>query len=757
MEEHRYAEQLLARLREWADCSERIKAQYRTPALPASYSSATGISADGVPPNVSELYTHQHQTVERALRGESVTVATATASGKTLAMALSGSIHRRADPSSTLLCIAPTRALIEQWRERLTEWNPGVCVMSYSSDTKEQVKLHRSRIQVLITTPDMLHCGLLPYHQYWSRLLAHLQDVIIDESHVYYGFFGSHFSLVLRRLQRVVALYRKTSPVYLFGSATIGNPDEHAGHLLGSPVAAITQSGAPTGGRLTLLWQPPERRSATEEAAGLMAFCLREQRRAILFGQHRQTVERMLRMVRSRLPVHLRDRVVAYRAGYLKEDRLAIEHRLANGDLLGVISTSALEIGIDLGDLDVSIIAGFPGSVSSYLQQAGRAGRRSRSALSILVLRQNALDQYFALHPEMLLDAPAERAQINPGNPYILPAHLLCAAIETHLTQADHALFGLAAAKEIENLLAQGDLIARQGRLFPRKKDPGLAHQVYLRQPGRQLLMLADGCKVEENMDMYHAVVECYPGAIYLSQGASYEVLELNRDASRIELRERETNYYTVPLGQTHVEILLVEQQHHRDFLDLFVGQAIVTRTTVGYHKKHHVSHEVLEQCKLTEGLCEQMETKACWMIVHSDLLAQLIKEEYDPLAAMHAAEHAMIAFLPLFVKGDSRDNGGVSMLSHPQTEQPTIFIYDGYPGGIGNAEEAYRQWEALAQAALSTLQKCPCDNGCSACVMSPRCGSGNHALDKHGAICLLQAWLATQVNRSEETLSCDG
>jgi DEAD/DEAH box helicase domain-containing protein len=380
---HRYAEQLFARLKEWDNCIERVKAHHRTPARSAQYVEVLEDIKEFLPPGVSQLYTHQHQALQEALRGESITVATATASGKTYAMALPGRIKRKHLPDATLLCIAPTRALIEQWKERLASWDPTICVETYTGDTPQSQRAAiRKRAQALIITPDMLHMGMLPYHRGWAHFLACLEDIIVDESHAYRGVFGSHFSLILRRLKRVVALYHKTPPTFLFGSATIGNPDDHAAQLLGSSVTAITESGAPSGGRLTILWQPPDEHSYLDEAANLMAFFVSQGVRTILFGQARQSVEKMLRQVKALIPASLQSKVMAYRAGYNKEERRAIEQKLACGDLFGVVSTSALEIGIDLGDLDVSIVAGFPGSISSYMQQAGRAGRRTRSALS---------------------------------------------------------------------------------------------------------------------------------------------------------------------------------------------------------------------------------------------------------------------------------------------------------------------------------------------------------------------------------------
>ena len=745
-QDHRYAEQLFARLQEYRNCAEQVKAQHRMPARSAQYVEVSKSVEKFLPPGITQLYTHQHQALQAALLGESITVATPTASGKTYAMALPGRVKRQQSPDATLLCIAPTRALIEQWKERLVSWDPSVCVETYTGDTPQaQRAAIRTRAQALIITPDMLHMGMLPYHRGWSRFLSRLQDVIVDESHSYRGVFGSHFSLIMRRLQRIVTLYRKTPPTYLFGSATIGNPDDHATQLLGKTVSAITESGAPSGGRLTLLWQPPDDHSYLDEAAGLMAFYISQGVRTILFGQARQSVEKMLRQVKTLIPSSLHGKVMAYRAGYTKEERRAIEQRLARGDLFGVVSTSALEIGIDLGDLDVSIVAGFPGSISSYMQQAGRAGRRTRSALSILVLREDALDQYFSLHPAMLLDTPAERALVNISNPYILPSHLLCAAYEAPLTEADMTFFGPATQVSVKHLVEQGKLYQRTGRYYLMDANHSVAYQVNLRQVGQRLSIIAAGKKIEDT-DIHHAVTECYPGSMYYSQGSSYQVRQLNIEEGQIDVLPKETSYYTEPLITTDVDILLSQQHQSRPHVELYVGDVVVTREVEGYVKRHNQYRSMLEKCELPKTLSVPLETKALWMLISDELIQALAEHHYDPAGTLHAVEHGMIALLPLFVLGDRRDVGGVSIVPyHPQTQAATIFVYDGYPGGMGYSEEAYRQWEALARATLETLKNCDCISGCYSCVMSPKCGNQNRPLDKAGAIFLLHQLLLAQ------------
>ncbi|GAC1362938.1 MAG: DEAD/DEAH box helicase [Ktedonobacteraceae bacterium] len=738
-----YADVLLAELQAWNECQEQIVSSHVSPARGVTYADVEEEVRALLPGEIQRLYAHQALTVEHALRQEHVTLATATASGKTLALALPARIRRTLHNTSMVLCIAPTRALVEQWCEYLRAWDPTVVVESYTQDTPESERgAIRRRVQCLVTTPDMMHVSLLAHHNLWSHFLSNLQDVIIDESHIYRGVFGSHMSHLLRRLQRILHYYHAPTPTFLFASATIGNPAEHASLLLNQPVRAITQNGAPSGGRRIVLWQPPDKRSHSDEAAGLMAFFLERGVRTILFGQERQSVERIVRTVRKQLPASLRRQVVAYRAGYMAQERHAIERKLATKDLLGVVSTTALELGIDVGDLDVAILDGFPGTIASFWQQAGRAGRRERSALTILVLRDDALDQYFALHPEKLLGQPAEQALVNVSNPYILPAHLLCAAHERPLQEQDIAGFGPAARETIARLVEQKRLHLNRGRYYIRGDAEYVTREINLRQVGKRFTIMHAGRTLEDT-DIHHAINECYPGAVYFSQGSSYVVEQLDLQQGEIHVAARDTAYYTEPFGSTDVHILETLQQRRQAHAELHVGDVLITHRVSGYVRKHQTYHNVLKKEELPAELEIPLETKAFWMTIDTPLIDELLYRHYDPAGALHAAEHSMIALLPLIVMGDRRDMGGVSILpAHPQTERATIFIYDGYPGGIGYAEEAYEQFVALARATYEALLACPCEKGCYACVQSPSCGNQNRILDKAGALYLLEMLL---------------
>ncbi len=503
------ADELLAELQAWDECQEQLISSHAIEPRPAAFAPIETRIHALLPPAIPALYSHQAQALQLALSGEHITIATPTASGKTLALTLPSRVRRLTQEHATLLCIAPTRALVQQWTALLREWDPGVCVESYTGDTPQsQRRPMRDRVQCLVTTPDMLHRGLLPYHTHWHRFLSSLRDVIIDESHIYRGVFGSHVGHILRRLQRIVRIHLAPDtslPTFLCASATIGNPAAHAEQLLHLPAHALTEDGSPGGGRRMVLWQPPDKRNHSDEAAGLMAFFLARGVRTILFGQERQSIERMVRYVKRLLPISIRDRVVSYRGGYMPEKRRAMQQQLVTGELLGVVTTNALELGIDIGGIDVAILDGFPGSIASLWQQAGRAGRRERSALNILVLREDALDQYFAAHPESLYGQPVEKAMINVSNPYILSSHLRCAAHEHPISAREVQLFGPQATNMLASLTEQGFLKKSLGTYMSRERE-NPAYHVDLRQIGQRLTIRTTERVIEET-DSAHAIM----------------------------------------------------------------------------------------------------------------------------------------------------------------------------------------------------------------------------------------------------------
>jgi DEAD/DEAH box helicase domain-containing protein len=745
---------LVLRLRAWSECHEQLICEHRIEPAPARMLSVPY----QLPSGYSALYSHQAEAVQAALNGQHIALATPTASGKTLATALAYLETRRAEPEATLLCLAPTRALVEQWRQMLLSWNPDVAVEWFTGDTpvSDRAAL-RKRVQILVTTPDMLHRSVLPYHPGWRRFLQHLRGVIVDESHTYRGVFGSHIALILRRLQRVAFLYNNRPFPFLLATATIGNASEHAATLIGQDVTTLMQSGAPRGERTIVLWQPPEGRSHSDEAVGLMGFFVSQGVRTLLFGQQRQSVERMALQVQDYLPVHLRKTVAAYRAGFLDSKRKAIQRHLSSGELVGVVSTNALELGIDIGELDVVILDGFPGSVASFWQQAGRAGRGTQPSLVILVLRQNALDQYFAAHPSHLFKASSEQAVIDLGNPYILPDHLRCAAHERRLAARELPLFGDQAQAEADLLVSKGYL-AKVGAIYASQEAENPAYTIPLRDRSQQLRIYSETRERLEEIGSDQAVVECYPGAIYLSQGISYEVTNLDLTEKRVDLKRFEGNYYTKPVGFKELTILGGEPlQREARHATLFTGRVHIIDHITGYGRFHKRFHAKLEERELTASLTTELDTEAFWFTIDRWLEKRLLESGVHPLASLHAAEHAMIALLPLYVLCDPRDMGGISFNIHPQAERPLLCIYDGYQGGVGYARQAYQQFFQLAGATLDHLKHCQCLSGCPACVQSPRCGSGNDDLDKKGAVLLLQALLTVEEGDESDTEGNNG
>ncbi len=728
---------LVLRLRAWTECHEQLIYEHRIEASPARTLSVPY----QLPSGYDTLYSHQEEAVRAALNGQHVALATPTASGKTLATALAYLETRRGEPDATLLCLAPTRALVEQWHQTLASWNPETVVEWFTGDTptSERAAL-RKRVQILVTTPDMLHRSVLPYHRGWHRFLQHLCGVIVDESHTYRGVFGSHIALILRRLQRVASLYNDRPFPFLLATAK-----EHAATLIGQNVTTLTQSGAPRGERTIVLWQPPEGRSHSDEAAGIMAFFVSQGVRTLLFGQQRQSVERMALQVQDHLPIHLRKKVAAYRAGFLDSKRKEIQRHLSSGKLVGVVSTNALELGIDIGELDVVILDGFPGSVASFWQQAGRAGRGTQPSLVVLVLRQNALDQYFAAHPSHLFEASSEQAIIDLGNPYILPDHLRCAAHERRLTARELSLFGDQAQAVADLLVSKGQL-GKVGSVYVSQEAENPAYTIPLRDRSRQLRMYAETREQLEEIGSDQAVAECYPGAVYLSQGTSYQVTKLDLAEMRVDLKRFEGNYYTKPIGFKELTLLDGEPlQREVSHATLFAGRVHIIDHITGYGLFHKRFHTKLEESELAAPLTTELETQAFWLTIDRWLEKRLAESGVHPLASLHAAEHAMIALLPLCVLCDPRDIGGISFNMHPQAERPLLCIYDGYQGGVGYARQAFQQFFRLAAATLDHLKHCQCLSGCPACVQSPRCGSGNDELDKKGAVMLLQALLTVE------------
>lgn len=702
---------------------------------------------------VARLYTHQAEAIVLARRGRHVVVTTPTASGKTLCYNLPVLDALLADPAACALYLFPTKALAQdQLRvlDELTDRLPErILLGTYDGDTPQKArgKLRR-QAQIILTNPDMLHLGILPNHNLWRDFFQGLRYIVVDEAHVYRGIFGSHVAGVLRRLRRLCRFYR-SKPTFIAASATMANPAEHFKTLTGLKVRVVDKDGAPAGGRDFVLWNPPllseitgERRSATAEATYLFTELIRMGIRTLAFARARVVAELMLRMAREDLEKLAPDkaqRIRAYRAGYLPEQRRKIERDLFNGKLLGVTATNALELGIDVGDMEATLLNGYPGTIASTWQQAGRSGRGQDQALSCLVTTDTPLDQYFARHPQDLFGRPLEQARCDPANPYVLADQVMCAAYETPITAKDEATFGPELHQAAWELAETGILTARGGKWVYTGKARYPAQQVSIRASSQERLDLLDeNSRLLETIEAAMGPYRVHPGAIYLHQGDSYRIVELDMRRGHARLQRTDVNYYTQPLDHTDLQIVSTFQHKRVGKGEAYLGMVRVTQQVFAYRRIGHFNDKVLGETAL-EMPPQTFDTVALWFDVPGRLRRRVALRGLDLAGGLHAVEHAAIGILPLFAMCDRLDIGGLSTVKHPDTGRPQVFIYDAIPGGVGIAERGFSVLRDLWQTTLETVRDCPCEEGCPSCIQSPKCGSGNKPLDKAAAVVILE------------------
>ncbi|MFQ6122360.1 MAG: DEAD/DEAH box helicase [Dehalococcoidales bacterium] len=704
------------------------------------------------------LYTHQAEAVNKVRQGKNVMVATSSASGKTLCYNIAVVEALSAEPGSRALYLFPTKALAQDQLRGLHQlFYPDLFqveeLATFDGDTPQAERAEiRKRARVVLTNPDMLHIGILPNHQSWSRLLRHLRYVVIDEAHAYRGVFGSHVAGVLRRLRRLCNLYGST-PQFICCSATIANPGEHAERLVGLPFEVVDNDGSPHGGKDFIFWNPPiidkaksVRRSANSEATNLFTELVSRAIRTLTFARTRRLTELIYIYSQQRLAEVSPDRsqrIKPYRAGYLPQERRQIERELFNGQLLGVVATNALELGIDIGDLEATVLAGYPGSIASAWQQAGRSGRSQGKSLSFLVALDNPLDQYFMRHPDSFFQSNFENALVNPINPYILRAHLMCAAWEYPLNNDDEKIFGSALGQEGEVLERQGILRERNRKWYLSPAIAYPAQAVNIRSTTGQNFTVVDTStdSLLETVEASVAFFQVHPGAIYLHQGESYLVTELDLANRTAYVVPTTVNYYTQTKEIEDLHILKINHNKEVGRVRVCLGEVEVTTTVVGFKKKAQFTEEVIGEEPL-DLPPQTFPTVALWFDLPPEVVAKLVEPELDFAGGLHAAEHAAIAILPLFALCDRNDIGGVSTPLHPDTGRAQIFIYDAYPGGIGIAEKGFDMVAELWQATLRAIAECPCEEGCPSCVQSPKCGNNNKPLDKKAAQMLLEGLL---------------
>ena len=709
------------------------------------------------------LYTHQAEAVDSARQGMNVVVSTASASGKSLCYNIAVLEAVLMEGGSRALYLFPTKALAQDQLRALQElFCPGLLkwdeVATFDGDTPQSERAEiRRRARIILTNPDMLHVGILPNHQPWSRLLRHLRYVIVDEAHSYRGVFGTHVAGVMRRLRRLCELYG-SKPQFICCSATIANPGEHAERLVGLPFKVVDNDGSPHGGKEFVFWNPPiideaksVRRSANSEATNLFSELVSGNIRSLTFARSRRLTELIYNYSRQRLAETapaLASRIKPYRAGYLPAERRQIEQELFSGQLLGVVATSALELGIDIGDLEATVLTGYPGSIASTWQQAGRSGRGRDDSLSFLVGLDNPLDQYFMRHPDSFFGKSVENALVNPDNPYILRAHLLCAAWESPLSRGDEKFFGAAFSPERDELVEQGVLRERNGRWYLSPTVFYPAQSVNIRSSSGEDVALIDTSTgaLLETVSSDVALFQVHPGAIYLHQGEPYLVTELDLLSRTAYAQPTTAAYYTQTKELTDLSIIKVSQRKSCGAVQVYLGEVEVTTTVVGFKKKAQFTEEVIGEEPL-DLPPQHFPTLALWFDLPPETMAQVDWAQLDLVGGLHAAEHAAIAILPLFALCDRNDIGGVSTPLHPDTGRAQIFIYDAHPGGVGIAEKGFELIEKLSEATLSAIVECPCEEGCPSCIQSPKCGNNNKPLDKQAAQMLLEGLLSKKVD----------
>jgi DEAD/DEAH box helicase domain-containing protein len=691
---------------------------------------------------VGSLYVHQGEAWRAAARGGNVIVTTGTASGKSLAFNLPVLSALAAEPRNRALYLYPTKALAQDQARAIAALKvPRVRSAIYDGDTETERRWQiRKWANLILTNPDMLHVGVLPHHDRWGDVLANLRFVVVDEAHVYRGVFGSHVGNVLRRLRRLARVYG-AEPQFVLTSATIANPAELARSLLGVDATVVDRDAAPRAERTIALWNPPLlddelglRASALGEAARLMAGLVSRELRTICFAKSRKAAELVHRFTSERVEPEVAKRLAPYRAGYTPAQRRDIERRLVEGELLGVSATDALELGIDIGLLDCAISVGFPGTVASLRQQWGRAGRRGHG-LAVLVASEDALDQFFMRDPEALLGRRVEAAILDHANPRVLDGHVRAAAFEAPLDDADRATLG---DEALERATLLPDLkLTKAGYVWAGRDYP--AARVPLRSATADSFTVVDAStgSLLGLVERERAFSTVHEGAVYLHLGESYLVRELDLERRTAVVEPYRGDYYTQAKKETTTAIVEPMRVERRLGLELSFGAVAVTEQVVGYQKKAIRDSSTLETVFL--DLPETtFETEAVWYLPEPDQLAGL-EQMPTLLSTLHAAEHAMIALLPLWAMCDRWDIGGLSTNVHFQTGRPTVFVYDGHPGGVGIAERGFDAFEGWVDDTRRMLAGCPCSDGCPSCVQSPKCGNLNEWLDKHGALTFLR------------------
>jgi DEAD/DEAH box helicase domain-containing protein len=703
---------------------------------------------------ISSLYTHQAEAIREIIAGNDVVVVTPTASGKTLCYNLPVLNEVMRDPNSRALYLFPTKALSQDQLAELhgfiTKLEVDIKTYTFDGDTPQTARrLIRSAGHIVISNPDMLHAGILPHHTKWIKLFENLKYVVIDEIHNYRGVFGSHLANVIKRFRRICRFYG-SDPQFICCSATIANPDELAARIIGRPVRLIDNNGAPSGEKHFVIYNPPVinrelgiRRSAIKEAARLAGAIMRHRVQTIVFAHFRLYVEVLLTYLQRELKGDFGSgiNVAGYRGGYLPNERRRIEQGLRSGEITGVVSTNALELGIDIGSLDVSIIVGYPGSIASLWQQAGRAGRRAGVSLTIMVANSSAINQFLCSEPRYITERTPESGIIDPDNLIIKTNHLKCAAFELPFDEDEYAE-DISTGKILDYLAAEKILRNSSGR-YHWSSDIYPAQQVSLRSASPENFVILNQSKNSEvigEVDFFSAPIFLHPEAIYLHRAEQYQVTQLDWEGRKAYVKEVKVDYYTDAETKTDLKVLdIFNEEGTLDDARRYVGEVSLTSTTVLFKKIKFETHENVGWGELTMPELE-MHTTAFWYSFPGDISNRLKLERAQFGGSLRGLANILGKIAPLWVMCDSRDLRSISQVRAPFTERPTVYIYENIPGGVGLAEKLYGESENLFEACLHHVTNCPCSDGCPSCVGPPmEVGDGG----KTGVVKLLEYMLA--------------
>ena len=705
---------------------------------------------------IDGLYQHQVNATDAVRRGENVIVSTPTASGKSLIYNLPVFEQIMRAPDSTALYLFPLKALAQDQLRAIHELAsllpqelvPAAAIYDGDTTAYQRKKLRERPPNILITNPDMLHLSMLGYHSAWSGFFARLTHVILDEVHTYRGIFGSHMAWVLRRLKRICAYYG-SRPQFILSSATVANPDELARDLLGAEATVISESGAPRAKRHFIFINPLD--SAATAASQLIEASLKRGLRTIVYTQSRKLTELVSIWTQQRLG-KLSDKLTSYRAGYLPEERREIEARLSDGSLLGVIATSALELGIDIGDLDICILVGYPGTVMTTWQRGGRVGRKQNESLIILVALEDSLDQHFMRNPEDFFSREVEATVLNPLNKTIVKRHLICAAAEQPI-KTDEPLVQDAAVREVvHELVEEASLLltADENYWVGARKYPH--REVDLRGTGQTFVIRnsVDGSALGQ-IDFMRCFKECHPGAVYLHRGKTWLITGLDLVAREVTAARKNVNYFTRTMGSKTTEILKTYHTTEMHNFRVSFGYLRVTDTVTGFQRRLVAGQKLIsmEQLDLPPLV---FETEGLWIEIPEAVQKRIEDEQYHFMGGIHALEHGAISIFPLLVLCDRNDVGGIAHPFHEQLSKAAVFIYDGYPGGVGLARKAFEKIDELLHLTQKAVNDCPCELGCPSCVHSPKCGSGNRPIDKQSALEILAALLQTDTAAADRS-----